>query len=112
MAELGKYDAVHERWVTSQPYQVGVLLSSSNASTWTPHQDRDLTFRLLGARFTATIVTKTGDYSDVTVIDADGNEFAWSEVSHISDDEDFLDMKALSEGVDRSDMLVFFRSLK
>jgi hypothetical protein len=53
VAELGKYDATHARWVTSQPYQVGVLLSSSNASTWTDHQNRDLTFRLLGARFTA-----------------------------------------------------------
>lgn len=46
MAELGKWDSANSRWVTSQPYQIGVLLSSSNASTWTPHQDRDLTFRL------------------------------------------------------------------
>lgn len=51
IAELGKYDVSTQRWVTSQPYQVGVLLSSSNASTWTPHQDRDLTFRLLKAVF-------------------------------------------------------------
>lgn len=53
VAELGKYDATANRWVTSQPYQVGVLLSSSNASTWTPHQDRDLTFRLLTSKFSA-----------------------------------------------------------
>ncbi|MFP3032205.1 MAG: hypothetical protein ACEY3M_14115, partial [Wolbachia sp.] len=52
IAELGKYDSVNSRWVTSQPYQVGVLLSSSNASTWTPHQNLDLTFRLLAATFT------------------------------------------------------------
>lgn len=52
IAELGKYDAVNSRWVTSQPYQVGVLLSSSNAATWTPHQNFDLTFRLLAAKFT------------------------------------------------------------
>ena len=51
IAELGKYDASHG-WVTSQPYQVGVLLSSSNAQTWTPHQDRDLSFTLHAARFT------------------------------------------------------------
>ncbi|MFP3022639.1 MAG: hypothetical protein ACEY3K_06930, partial [Wolbachia sp.] len=51
IAELGKYDTVNSRWVTSQPYQVGVLLSSSNASTWTPHQNLDLTFRLLAAKF-------------------------------------------------------------
>lgn len=49
IAELGKWDNASKRWVTSQPYQVGVLLSSSNASTWTPHQDRDLCFRLRGA---------------------------------------------------------------
>jgi hypothetical protein len=54
IAELGKYDATTKTFVTSQPYQIGVLLSSSNASTWTPHQDKDLTFRLLRARYTAT----------------------------------------------------------
>lgn len=67
VAELGKYDSVNERWVTSQPFQVGVLLSSSNASTWTPHQERDLTFRLLGARFTAT--TRTVDLGNIDVSD-------------------------------------------
>ena len=51
VAELGKFDATAQQWVVSQPYQVGVLLSSSNASTWTAHQDRDLTFRLLEASF-------------------------------------------------------------
>lgn len=48
VAELGKFDATAQQWVVSQPYQVGVLLSSSNASTWTAHQDRDLTFRAAG----------------------------------------------------------------
>lgn len=54
VAELGKWDSNSNRWVTSQPYQIGVLLSSSNASTWTAHQDRDLTFRLHKAIFTQT----------------------------------------------------------
>lgn len=54
VAELGKWDSVNGRWVTAQPYQVGVLLSSSNASTWTAHQDRDLTFRLIRANYTET----------------------------------------------------------
>jgi hypothetical protein len=54
LAELGKYDSVHGTWVTAQPYQIGVLLSSSNASTWTAHQDKDLAFRLLAANFTET----------------------------------------------------------
>lgn len=52
IAELGKFDPDAQRWVTSQPYQVGVLLSSSNATTWTPHQDRDMAFRLLSAEYT------------------------------------------------------------
>lgn len=51
VAELGKYDP-RTGWVTAQPYQIGVLLSSSNGITWTPHQMQDLTFRLLGCRFT------------------------------------------------------------
>lgn len=51
VAELGQFDATNQTWVTSQPYVVGVLLASSNAITWTPFQERDLTFRLVGARF-------------------------------------------------------------
>ena len=31
-------------------------------------------------------VTRTGDYSDVTVIDADGRRIPWPEVSHFDDD--------------------------
>lgn len=54
LAELGKFDSVHNTWITSQAYQIGVLLSSSNASTWTAHQELDLAFRLLGCKFTET----------------------------------------------------------
>lgn len=53
IAELGKFDSGAQRWVTSQPYTVGVMLSSSNASTWTPHQEKDLRFRLIGAAFSS-----------------------------------------------------------
>lgn len=34
-----------------------------------------------------TPVTRTGDWSDVTVVDADGNRIPWTDVSHINDDE-------------------------
>lgn len=54
VAELGKFDPTAQRWITSQPYTVGVLLSSSNASTWTAHQDRDMAFRILRANYTET----------------------------------------------------------
>lgn len=50
IAEIGGRDK-SRGIVKSQPYQVGVLLSSSNASTWTPHQSIDLTFKLLAAKF-------------------------------------------------------------
>jgi len=32
-------------------------------------------------------VTRTGDYSDVVVRDADGREIPWARVSHIDDDQ-------------------------
>ncbi len=53
IAELGKFDPVQQRYATTQPYQVGVLFSSSNNSSWTAHQNMDLAFRLLRARYTA-----------------------------------------------------------
>lgn len=52
VATLGAWDPHTSKWVTGQPYQVGVLLSSSNASTWTAHQDQDLAFHLLGPVYT------------------------------------------------------------
>lgn len=68
VAELGKWDSSSGRWVTSQPFQIGVLLSSSNASTWTAHQDRDLTFRLHKAVFSQT--NKTVPLGSVAVTGA------------------------------------------
>jgi hypothetical protein len=77
LAELGKYDAVHGTWVTAQPYQIGVLLSSSNASTWTAHQDKDWAFRLLAAKFTESqttvVLENTIAASDLTDILVLGN---------------------------------------
>lgn len=66
VAELGKYDDHRDEWVTSQPYTVGVLLSSSNASTWNAHQDRDLAFRLLASSYTAP--TRTIDLGGVDLV--------------------------------------------
>ena len=45
-----------------------------------------------------TPITKTGDYSDVTVIDADGRRIPWPDVSHI-DDEQMRDL--MRQVVDR-----------
>lgn len=49
-------------------------------------------------------VSKTGDYSDVTVIDAERHEYRWNEVSHISDAE----MKILMKGIVNR-LFTFFR---
>ncbi|SFD16570.1 hypothetical protein [Pseudoalteromonas denitrificans] len=82
IAELGKFDP-DNGWVTSQPYQVGVLLSSSNASTWTPHQSMDMAFRLLAARFSNNARTvplgdveadKITDWLPLAVVERPGSE--------------------------------------
>lgn len=65
---LGQFDVAAQQWVTAQPYNVGVLLSSANASTWTPHQERDLAFRLLVCAFDPT--TRTLDLGTVEVANA------------------------------------------
>jgi hypothetical protein len=63
LAELGKFDAVANRLVTSQPYTIGTMLKSSNATTWTPEQAADLAFRIYGASFTS--ATRTVDLGPV-----------------------------------------------
>ncbi len=66
IAELGQFDATRQYYVAGQPYQVGVLFSSSNASAWTPHQEKDLAFRILEADFTATAGELALGGADVT----------------------------------------------
>ncbi|MPV86912.1 DUF4815 domain-containing protein [Ostreibacterium oceani] len=65
VATLGGFDDERQRWITAQPYTVGVLLSSSNASTWTPHNDSDLLFALHAADYVAT--AKTIDIGTLSV---------------------------------------------
>jgi len=51
VARLGEWDQEHNRWLTSQAYDIGVLLESANSSTWTPIQEEDLAFRLYTKKF-------------------------------------------------------------
>lgn len=51
VAHLAEDDLITGAKVTRQPYTVGVLFSSSNATAWTTHQEMDLKFRLYGAVF-------------------------------------------------------------
>lgn len=64
-AQRGGFDQALQKWVGAQPYTVGVLLASSNARTWTPRQDHDLTMRIYGAIFSP--VTKTVDLGTIAV---------------------------------------------
>lgn len=60
VAKRGGFDQASQKWVGAQPYTVGVLLSSSNARTWTAHQDEDLTMRIIGAVFEPSKVIALG----------------------------------------------------
>lgn len=50
-ATLGKSGRNPAAWITAQPYEAGVLFSSSNAESWTVHQETDLRFVLYGRAF-------------------------------------------------------------
>jgi len=64
IAQMGQYDSNAGQYVTSQPY-AGVMLTSSNASTWSAQQTEDLTFRLLARSYSAT--TETVDLGTLAV---------------------------------------------
>ena len=51
VSELGQYDSTSNKWISSQAYATGVLLNSSNLSTWSAIQKEDLTFALNRAVF-------------------------------------------------------------
>ena len=100
LAELGKFDQAANQFVTSQPYTIGTLLKSSNASTWTPVQEADLAFRIYGANFTANtrtvnlgplragVVTITRSGSTATATMSSGHPFvAGQKVVHYGADQ-------------------------
>lgn len=68
IAKLGDKTLDGSKYITTNPYTTGVLLSSSNASTWTPHQDMDLKFAIYGAVFES---KGELNFSEVTINSAD-----------------------------------------
>lgn len=54
VAKMSGKDLISGNVVSRQPYSVGLLFSSSNATAWTAHQDMDLKFRLNAAVFKKT----------------------------------------------------------
>ncbi|WP_139491799.1 choice-of-anchor R domain-containing protein [Brevibacillus dissolubilis] len=59
VARMSNKDILTQRVVARQPYDVGLLFSSSNGSAWTAHQDMDLKFKLYGAKFKSQSVLMT-----------------------------------------------------
>ena len=54
VSELGRYDVTNSSYrITAQPY-AGVYFESSNASTWTPNQYKDIKFNIRRAVFSTT----------------------------------------------------------
>lgn len=54
IAKVGQYDSVAKVWVSSQAAP-GVLLTSSNLSTWNAIQDEDLAYKIFGAVYQSSI---------------------------------------------------------
>lgn len=67
IAKIGEVDPEAQVRIGSQPYTTGVLLSSSNKSTWTPHQLEDLAFRAVAALFGP--LTKTVTLGSFDLVD-------------------------------------------
>lgn len=54
IAELGENDILTTNPVLSNPYLIGVMLSSSNNSSWTTHQTSDVKFQLIADTYEKT----------------------------------------------------------
>ena len=67
VAKMGERDKTVGKWMTKQPYSEGVLLVSSNLSSWTPIQDEDMQFQIFVADFAE---SHTVEFNEVTVTNA------------------------------------------
>ncbi|MGX5723324.1 DUF4815 domain-containing protein [Shinella zoogloeoides] len=86
VADRGAFDTVNQQWIAAQPYTVGTRFSSSNAVSWTVHQDSDITFKINCARFSpATRTVNLGTYSvsDVSDVIIRSNVFLPTEATSV-----------------------------
>jgi len=65
IATRGQQDVKTGNMINKNPYNTGVLYSSSNASAWTVHQDSDLKFRVYTADFNEQAVLEFQTLKDV-----------------------------------------------
>lgn len=71
ISRLGDIDVTTQQRVSSQPYTIGEMFTSSNRMTWTTHPDSDVAFEIVAARFTDTAETIdlwTGALDDISDI--------------------------------------------
>ena len=66
-ADLGSVDIVSGERIAAMPFVFGPLHSSSNARSWTAHQTRRMTLRVVAAKFAP--VTKTYNFGNLSVAD-------------------------------------------
>lgn len=67
VSELGQKDLLTGATVIKQPYTDGVLFSSSNSLTWTPHQTQDLKFKIYAAKFSSDSKVIFEDVSEINI---------------------------------------------
>lgn len=72
VAELGENDLITGSPVLSNPYLIGVMMSSSNNSSWTNHQTMDIKFRLVEDTYStrSEIIFDNIDLSEVAALDS------------------------------------------
>lgn len=66
VANLGENDILTGESVVSNPYLIGVMMSSSNNSSWTTHQTSDIKFRLIADQYS---MTNEMFFDDITADD-------------------------------------------
>lgn len=65
-AENGQVNISDGKLITVNPHMEGIMFSSSNAATWTSHQNSDLKFKLYEAQFQETGILLFDEIDDVT----------------------------------------------
>lgn len=65
-SELGGTDIISKAKVIKLPYTEGMMFSSSNAITWTAHQDSNLKFNIYGNKYSETGYVYFAEINDVS----------------------------------------------
>lgn len=67
IANTNDFDTVSQSYIGAQPYAIGVRVSGSQDLSWTVHQDSDVTFRIVAAKFGP--VAKTVQLGSFNLVD-------------------------------------------